>query len=270
MAFEYDYRRIYPQGPLTSHIVGYTDTDGKGIAGIEHSFNKLLESTDQPLKLTLDVRLQHILKRETERALTEFTGIGAAGVIMDTNSGEVLAAVSLPDFDPQEAVVDPKDNRRFNRVTLGVYELGSVFKIFTAAAILEKKHISMSTTFDARFPLKRGRFTITDFHGEKRLMTLPEVFMVSSNIGTALMGEEIGTDGMKKFYSDLGLMKKPDFEIDELGKPILPNPMAGDQYPHGFLRSRYCRFSFATCEFRKLHHQWRVPHQADRYFERRQ
>ncbi len=224
LAFEYDYRRVYPQGKMTSHIVGYTDTDGKGIAGIEHSFNKLLTSSSDPLKLTMDIRLQHIMKRELQKAITEFTAIGGAGIIMDVNTGEVLASVSLPDFDPHETKVDISDSKRFNRATLGVYELGSTFKVFTAAAVLEKDHITMSKTFDATRPLKRGRFTISDYHPEKRALTLPETFMVSSNIGTALMAEEVGTAGMKNLYRDLGFMEKADFEIDELGKPIIPSP----------------------------------------------
>lgn len=224
LAFEYDYRRIYPQGNMTSHIVGYTDTDGKGIAGIEHSFNKLLTDSSAPLKLTLDIRLQHILKREVQKAVSDFTAVGGAGIIMDVNTGEVLASVSLPDFDPHETVTDIKDTRRFNRATLGVYELGSTFKIFTFAALLEKKHAVMSATYDATQPLKRGRFTISDFHGEKRPLTIPEIFMVSSNIGTALMAEQVGTAGMKDFFHDLGLLDKADFEINELGRPMIPNP----------------------------------------------
>lgn len=224
LAFEYDYRRIYPQGPLTSHIVGYTDTDGKGIAGVEHSFDKLLTTNGEPLKLTLDTRLQHILKREAYKAMMDFTGIGAAGIIMDNHTGEVLASVSLPDFDPHETKVSVQDTRRFNRATLGVYELGSTFKVFTFAAMLDKKKAAMGTEVDARTPLRRGGFTITDYHGEKRVLTLPEAFMVSSNIGTALVSEQVGTKGMQDFYRDLGLLKKADFEIDELGRPILPSP----------------------------------------------
>ena len=224
LAFEYDYRRIYPQGNLTSHIVGYTDTDGKGISGVEHSFNKLLTESADPLKLTLDIRLQHILKREVKKAITDFTALGGAGIIMDVNTGEVLASVSLPDFDPHETVTNVNDARRFNRATLGVYELGSTFKIFTFAALLEKKHAAMGAVFDASHPLKRSGFTISDYHGENRPLTLPEIFMVSSNIGTSLMAEQVGTSGMKDFYRDLGLLDKPDFEINELGKPMIPNP----------------------------------------------
>lgn len=224
LGFRYDYRRVYPAGRMTSHIVGFTDTDGKGIVGLERSFNKLLGNGEEPLKLTIDVRLQHILKREMQKSMSEFTAIGAAGIVMDVNTGEVLAMVSLPDFDPHESNMDINDTKHFNRAALGVYELGSVFKIFTAAAVLEKDHISMAKIFDATRPLKRGRFTIKDFHPEKRPLTLPETFMVSSNIGTALMGEEVGTKGMQGLYRDLGFMEKADFEIDEVGKPIIPSP----------------------------------------------
>ena len=224
LAFQYDYRRIYPEGKMTSHIVGYTDTDGQGIAGIEHSFNKLLTESSDPLKLTLDIRLQHILKREMQKAITDFTALGAAGLIMDVNTGEVLASVSLPDFDPHEVSVDPNDPKRFNRATLGVYELGSTFKIFTFAAYLDKMKTGMEKTFDATQAIRIGRFTISDYHGEKRPLTIPEIFMVSSNIGTARMAQEIGTKGLQDFFRDLGLMNKPDFEINELGKPIIPNP----------------------------------------------
>lgn len=224
LAFDYDYRRVYPEASLSSHMVGYTDIDGKGLAGIERSFDKLLKTSSEPLKLTLDVRLQHILKRETKKAVDDFTALSGAGVIMNVNTGEVLAAVSLPDFDPHEPVHDIKDTKRFNRVTSGVYELGSVFKIFAFAAFLDKNHPPMSQQMDATKPLHRGRFVISDFHGEKRPLTLPEIFMVSSNIGTALMGEQVGTEGLRNFYSDLGLTKKAVFEVEELGAPLLPNP----------------------------------------------
>lgn len=103
LVFDYSYHRIYPEGPLAGHMVGYTDIDGRGLAGVERSFNNLLSDFDDPLRLTLDIRLQHILRREVKRAMTDFTGIGGAGVIMDVNSGEILAATSLPDFDPNAA-----------------------------------------------------------------------------------------------------------------------------------------------------------------------
>lgn len=139
LVFDYDYRRFYPQGALSAHMVGYSNIDGKGQAGIERSFDQLLKDNKTPLQLTIDTRLQHIVRREVGQAIKDFTAKAGAGIIMDVNSGEILAAVSLPDFDPHSPS-SPKNNpeEMFNRLTLGVYELGSTFKIFTTAALLEK------------------------------------------------------------------------------------------------------------------------------------
>lgn len=224
LVFDYDYHRLYPQGNLVSHMVGYSDVDGNGLAGIERSFNALLNDTKEPLRLSIDVRLQHILRREVKRAISDFTAIAGAGVIMDVNNGQIVAATSLPDFDPNRVTSNPTAPEMFNRVTLGVYEPGSVFKIFTTAALLDLKHPSFSKLYDAVNPIREGRFTIKDYHPEKRPLTIPEIFMVSSNIGTAHMAQEIGTDSLKRVFTDLGLMKKPEFEIEEIGSPIIPRP----------------------------------------------
>jgi cell division protein FtsI (penicillin-binding protein 3) len=169
------------------------------------------------------VRLQHALRREIMASMEKFSAKGGAGVIMDVRDGSVLASVSLPDFDPQEYQAADK-NAQFNRVSLGVYELGSVFKIFSTAALLETTNSSISQNFDARESLTRGRHKIRDYHAEKRVMTLPEVFMHSSNIGSALMGEQVGTEKLKNFYKDLGLLANANFEIGEVGRPIVPSP----------------------------------------------
>jgi cell division protein FtsI (penicillin-binding protein 3) len=224
LVFDYDYHRLYPQGKLVSHMVGYSDVDGNGLAGIERSFNGLLNESEDPLRLSIDVRLQHILRREVSRAITDFTAEAGAGVIMDVNSGQILAATSLPDFDPNKVTANPTAPEMFNRVTLGVYEPGSVFKIFTTAALLELKHPSFTKKYDAVNPIKEGRFTIKDYHPEKRPLTIPEIFMVSSNIGTAHMAQEVGTEPLKKMFADFGLMTKPSFEIEEVGAPIIPKP----------------------------------------------
>ena len=222
LAFAYNYRRFYPQGPLTSHMVGYSDVDGRGLAGVERSFNKIISTDTAPVRLTLDIRLQHILRRELRRTMADFTAKASAGVIMDVHTGEVLAAVSLPDFDPQTPNARP--NEMFNRVTLGVFEMGSIFKIFTTAALLDKTHATMGTTYNTMAPLQRYGRKISDYHPEKHPLTVPEVFMHSSNIGTALMAETIGTTALRNFYTDIGLTRKEDFEIDEVGSPLLPNP----------------------------------------------
>jgi len=224
LVFDYDYHRLYPQGNLVSHMVGYSDVDGKGLAGIERSFNTLLSQSKDPLRLSIDVRLQHILRREVKSAINDFTAKAGAGVIIDVNSVEILAAASLPDFDPNVVTLNPTAPELFNRVTLGVYEPGSVFKIFTTAALLDIKHPLFTKKYDATNPIQEGRFTIRDYHAEKRPLTIPEIFMVSSNIGTAHMAQEIGTDKLKRMFSDLGLMNKPNFEIEEIGAPIIPSP----------------------------------------------
>ncbi|GJL86078.1 MAG: peptidoglycan glycosyltransferase [Micavibrio sp.] len=236
LGFQRTDRRIYPQGELSSHLIGYTNVDNHGLAGIERSFDRFL-GDGKPLTLTIDIRLQHALRREVQKAMSDFTAKAGVGVIMDVANGEVLAGVSLPDFDPHKAGAANSD-AIFNRLSLGVYELGSMFKIFSTAALLETHGSPMSTTFDAREPLKAGRFTINDYHAQKRILTIPEVFMHSSNIGSALMGLEVGTKVLKDFYTDLGLLTPMEIEISEVGKPMVPDPW-GDvstmtaSYGHG-------------------------------------
>lgn len=223
LVFQEEYQRVYPHGPLASHLVGYSNVDNAGLAGVERGFDQYLSESDEPLMLTIDYRLQHALRRELARAMDEFRGIGAMGVVMDVTNGEILAGVSLPDFDPHLAG-SADDDHLFNRLTLGAYELGSVFKIFSTAAFLETHNVPMSTTFDATQPIKIGRFQINDYHAEDRILTIPEVFMYSSNIGSALMGQAVGDKRLKGFYKDLGLLDRLDFEIKEVARPMVPNP----------------------------------------------
>jgi cell division protein FtsI (penicillin-binding protein 3) len=224
LVFDYDYRRFYPQGDLASHVVGYSNIDGKGQAGIERSFDNLLKASDRPLQLTLDIRLQHILRREVYEAMKSFTAKAGVGILMDVHTGEVLAATSLPDFNPHTPSADASSPEMFNRLTLGMYELGSTFKIFTTAALLEKKNFPLSRKYDTTEPVRMAGHTIHDYHPEKRPLSIPEIFMVSSNIGTVHMAQDLGTDSMKKFYDDLGLMSKMTLDIDEVGSPIIPSP----------------------------------------------
>lgn len=221
LQFKTEYKRIYPQGELSSHMVGYNSVDGQGLAGVERSFDELLSKGGKPLALTLDIRLQHILRRETNKAIREFNAKGGAGIIMDVVSGEILAATSLPDFDPQNpSAASPE--QLFNNITLGVYEPGSTMKIFSTAALLDLKNPGLGMTFDTTKPLKVGRYTIHDYHPENRPLTIPEVFMHSSNIGSALMGQMIGGEALKNFYSDLGMLDPVAIEIAEKGRPLAP------------------------------------------------
>lgn len=222
LAFQYEYKRVYPQGPLFSHVLGYVDRDGLGLAGVERGYDDVLAS-GKDVYLSLDLRLQHVVKREVSRAIDEFTAKAGTGVIMDAQTGEVLAGVSLPDFDLNLSG-SADDNARFNRLTLGVYELGSMFKIFSTAALLELHDVGMGYRFDATKPIKVGRFSINDYHAQKRIMTVPEVFMYSSNIGSAMMGQMVGGEALKNFYDDLGLLSPMNFGIREVGHPMVPSP----------------------------------------------
>lgn len=223
LSFETEANRLYPQGALGAHLVGYTNVDGNGLAGVERSFDKVLKAGKEPVQLTIDVRLQHVLRREISRTMKEFNAKGGMGVIMNVHDGEILAAVSLPDFDPHSAGSAKPDNL-FNRLSLGVYEMGSTFKLFSTAAYLELKNAPIGQTFDATKPLTIGRFSIRDYHAQKRVLTIPEIFMYSSNIGSALMAQAVGTDALKNFYADLGFMAPVKVEIDEVGQPIIPSP----------------------------------------------
>lgn len=222
LEFEREDRRVYPQEDLAPHVLGYTNVDNHGLSGVERGFNKYL-SGGEDLSLTIDLRLQHILRREIGAAMREYTAKAGMGAIMDVQTGEVLAAVSLPDFTLNHAS-NASASEKFNRFSLGVYELGSVFKVFSTAALLEYFNLPMGTTFDAREPLKIGRHKISDYHPEERELTIPEAFMHSSNIVSALMAKQVGTQRLKDFYSDLGLLSPLSFELLEVGKPIVPNP----------------------------------------------
>ncbi|MBU6235594.1 MAG: penicillin-binding protein 2 [Alphaproteobacteria bacterium] len=221
--FRFESKRFYPQENLTSHIVGYTGVDGQGFAGVERSFEKQLKDSSKPLQLSIDVRYQHALRRAMATAMAKFTAKGAAGAIVDVQTGELIAAVSLPDFNPQD-VNAATDDQKFNRFALGVYEMGSTFKTFSTAAYLDKLGGQFSNTFDASKPLRRGNFTINDYHAKNAILTIPEIFMHSSNIGTALMGEKVGTTVLKSFYSDLGFDKPVPIALSERASPLVPNP----------------------------------------------
>jgi cell division protein FtsI (penicillin-binding protein 3) len=220
--FEHEERRIYPAGPLAAHVAGYTDLDNKGLAGIERTYDTALTTNPEPLKLTIDLRLQAILKEEMQKAVTDFSALGASGIVMDVRTGEILSMVSLPDFDPNDLhTVVPE--AIFNRATLGVYEMGSVFKIFNTALALDEKKATLNSVFDTT-PIHVGRFTIHDYEVLHGPASVTEIFMVSSNIGSARMVLESGPEAQKEFLGRLGLLRPAEIEIPEVGFPEVPNP----------------------------------------------
>jgi len=229
LEFEHEERRVYPDGSLTSHVVGYAGIDNAGFAGVERALNEELRERREPLQLSLDLRLQYVLREELQHVIDDFTAKGGAGLIMDVNTGEILAMASLPDFDPNRPVaVDPEHpktllaDRMFNRITLGDYELGSIFKIFTVAMALEAGTSTISSTYDASHPIRIGRFTISDYHGKHRVLNVPEILMYSSNIGAARMALAAGAQRQREFLDRLGLLKKPKIEVFEVATPHYP------------------------------------------------
>ena len=221
--FKRESRRFYPHGSLAAHIVGFTSIDGDGIGGLELAFDEMLKGGTQPLELALDMRVQHILTEELQRAMTRFDGVGAAGLVLDVHTGETIAMVSLPSFDPKH-VGSASMDARFNRATLGVYEMGSVFKIFTTAMALDAGVVDLRDEYDASKPLRVARFTINDFKPKDRPLSIAEIFIYSSNIGTAKMAIDAGTDLQRDYLDRLGLLKAAGIELPEVGTPMLPSP----------------------------------------------
>ena len=216
-----EYTRVYPQGPLMPHLLGYADSDNRGIAGLEKQFDEHLAEGGGPLRLTIDMRVQHLMREELGAAMREFEAKAAAGIVMDARNGEILALVSLPDFDPNHPG-KAGDGERFNRATLGVYELGSTFKVFTTAMALDSGVGRMNKRYDATRPLQISRFMIRDYHAKKRWLTLPEVFVYSSNIGAALMAQDIGGKRQQDYLARLGMLESLRVELPETGRPIAP------------------------------------------------
>jgi cell division protein FtsI (penicillin-binding protein 3) len=227
--FQHEERRVYPDGALTGHVVGYTGIDNSGFAGIERGLDDMLKDRREPLQLSLDLRLQYVLREELQRVINDFTAKAAAGLIMDVNTGEILSIVSLPDFDPNHPGAPDPDHpdipiadRMFDRITLGDYELGSIFKIFTVAMALDAGTSTLASTYDASHDIHIGRFTIGDYHGKHRVLSVPEILMYSSNIGAAKMAIAAGGQRQREFLARLGLLKPPRIEISEVARPHFP------------------------------------------------
>lgn len=214
-----DQRRIYPTRNLAAHIVGYSDIDNKGLAGIEKSMDKRLNEDATPVTLALDLRVQSILQRQLSEAMNDYSAEAGAGLVMDISTGELLGMVSLPDFDPSHAG-SASEEQRFNRATLGVYEMGSTFKVFNTALALETGSVRLTDTFDTVNPLEIGRFAIKDFEKEGHNLNVAEIFTHSSNLGSARMAQRFGGIKQRAFLARLGLNEKISLEIPEVGTPL--------------------------------------------------
>jgi cell division protein FtsI (penicillin-binding protein 3) len=212
--------RVYPQESLFSHVLGQIDDDNLGISGLEKSFNKKLTKSKNPLILSLDANLQHIIREELIAGNNIFQTLGSAAILMEIDSGEILSLVSLPDFDlnKRKNIEDPI---YLNKITKGVYELGSVFKTFTLAAGIESELIKASTLFkNLKSQIICGGMPISEHDKLPKDLTAEEILVRSSNIGAVRIAQKVGVKNYREFLNSLELFEKINFELEEVGTPL--------------------------------------------------
>ncbi|MBL6787607.1 MAG: penicillin-binding protein 2 [PS1 clade bacterium] len=230
-------QRVYPSGSVASHVVGFSSTDMRGLMGLERRLDEQVQMSPV-FETSLDIRVQHAVRESLSAAIAKFSAKGGGAIVMDVTNGEILALVSLPDFDINTPSATPL-SRHFNAMTMGVYELGSIFKVMTAAMALESGEVRVDETFDTAAPLKIGRATINDVHGEKRPLTPREIVVHSSNIGSVQLALRVSDVSHYDFMEKLGLTRRLRFELPETGAPLMPVrwtdiERATTSFGHGF------------------------------------
>ena len=221
--FEPFQSRIYTHGKLFSHIIGQVDYDNYGVSGIEKFFDKELRNKkliDKPLVLTLDTNIQFLIKKELDKALETFDATGGGALLMNVENGEILSLVSLPDFNINtRANID--DKKYMNKITKGIYELGSIFKTFTVAIALENDLVDPNYVFE-NIPksIRCSRYKISDIKEFPKNLSVEDILIRSSNVGTLLLARKIGEEKFKKFIKDTKLLKNPEIQLEEVGNPI--------------------------------------------------
>ncbi|MEW6630403.1 MAG: penicillin-binding protein 2 [Pseudomonadota bacterium] len=232
LGFRTEKRRFYPSGETSSYIVGLTNIDNQGISGMEKYIDEqglsdlqasgLAIARDlKPVKLSIDLRVQHVVRDEVAAGLERYRALGAGGVVLNIKTGEVIAMASVPDFDPNNPY-NAQEKDRLNRMSAGLYEMGSTFKSFTSAMALDSGKATMNSRFDASHPIRVGHQAIHDFHGKNRVLSLPEVFLYSSNIGSAREAELVGIEGHREFLHRLGILDRMQTELPEIARPTEP------------------------------------------------
>lgn len=235
MYFEEERKRYYPGGTLASHVLGHVNIDHEGQAGLESFINyykpEKIPNYQQddagkiykPLVSSIDMGVQFAVYEELSKAIEKFKAIAGMGVVMNIHTGEIVSMVSLPDYDPN-IYGQANEANRLNRVSGGLYELGSIFKLLTSGMGLDYGVTTLEGGYDATHPLPstRGKF-ITDFHAKKKYLTVPEIFKYSSNIGTALMALDVGTQRQQEFFRKIKILDKLETELSGAGKPIYPS-----------------------------------------------
>ena len=232
IGFRDENRRVYPSGRTLSHVIGHVGIENLGAAGLEKWIDSdrgliaLREAgihgerdrDHSAVELSIDLRAQHALRDELADAMKLYSAVGASGIILDVMTGEIIALASLPDYDPNDAK-GSIDINAINRVTTGTYELGSIFKAFTVAMALDSGRFTLASQLDARAPLHFGSQKIGDFHGKGRVLSLPEVFIFSSNIGSAKMALALGVDHHREFMQRLGFADRLRTELPGSARP---------------------------------------------------
>ena len=225
IVFERETQRLYPQSTMAAHVLGFI-SGGRGMSGIERALDDRLSTASasgQPVALSIDSRVQAALESELGRAMTNFSARGGGGIVLDVHTGEVMAMVSLPTFNPNRVGMAGSEQLR-NVTTQSVFELGSTFKPITMAAAIDNGVVtSMARRFDATHPLQVGRFTIHDERGDpKRWLNMAETLIYSSNVATARVADEVGPQRMQAMFRKLGFDTRPDIELREKGRPLWP------------------------------------------------
>ena len=220
--FEPFQARMYTHGDLFSHIIGQVDYDNYGVSGIEKYLDRELKNKNfhnQPIKLTLDSNIQYIINKELKDALKIFQASGGAALLMDVNNGDILSLVSLPNFNINQRIVI-KDKNFINKITKGVYELGSIFKTFTVALALEHKLVEPETIIkDIPKTIKCSIHDITDMKEHPKDLSIEEILVRSSNVGSVILAKKIGVERFKNFIKKTKLTKNPNIELEEVGVP---------------------------------------------------
>ena len=220
--FEPFQARMYTHGDLFSHVIGQVDYDNYGISGVEKYFDRELKNKntlDDPLKLTLDSNIQYIINKELKNAMKLFKATGAGALLMDVNSGEIISLISLPDFNINQRK-QIRDKKYINKITKGVYELGSIFKTFTIALALENDLVDTNTVIkDIPQKIKCSIHEITDMKDHPKNLPVSEILIRSSNVGTVVLAKKIGEQKYKEFIQKTKLTKNPEIELEEVGVP---------------------------------------------------
>ena len=213
---------MYTHGNLFSHIIGQVDYDNYGVSGLEKFYDRELRdknNLNQPLKLTLDSNIQYIVNKELNKAIKTFDATGGGALLMDVNNGDILSLVSLPNFNINQRT-NIKDKKYINKITKGVYELGSIFKTFTVALALEHKLVNTDTVVeDIPKKIRCSIHEITDMKEHPKNLSVEEILIRSSNVGSVVLAKKVGEKNYKEFIEKTRLTKSPKIELEEVGAP---------------------------------------------------